>query len=158
MKHVYSDFDRIYSLIYDDEPIPIRVPRPVQAPPKKRIAFDFSSLEQIRSNAAYTMQQLITEEDLDELPSPLAPPPAVLQTQDSQGQEVYDLTPEEKALLCATIKKDGFAKATNGCMLSVLVDSINEKLFDCFGDIVLEEGIIPRVVAEYQEQLREMFL
>ena len=40
-------------------------------------------------------------------------------------------------------------------MVSVLTDSINEKLYDQFCDSVLEDG---EVVADYIEDLKEMVL
>ena len=39
-------------------------------------------------------------------------------------------------------------------MLSVLTDSINEKLFDEFGDTVLDDT--PDVIEEYRRELKEI--
>ena len=43
-----------------------------------------------------------------------------------------------------------------GLLLSVLVDSINDKLFDLFGDTVLLYDGEPEVIEDYAEQLKEM--
>lgn len=46
---------------------------------------------------------------------------------------------------------------SNGLMLSVLVDSINEKLFDIFSDTVLIfEGDKPELIEDYEAELREI--
>ena len=44
-----------------------------------------------------------------------------------------------------------------GRMLSVLVDGINEKLYDDFADTVIE-GDPPAVVPDYQDELIERYL
>ena len=41
-------------------------------------------------------------------------------------------------------------------MSSVLVDSINEKLFDRFGDTVLLDDLRPEVIEDYAQELKEM--
>ena len=48
------------------------------------------------------------------------------------------------------------AARTGGRMLSVAVDSINEKLFDEFGDTVIyDDGTGPAVYEDYEEELKE---
>ena len=46
---------------------------------------------------------------------------------------------------------------TEGRMLSVLVDGINEKLYDDFADTVIE-GDPPAIVSDYQNELIERYL
>ena len=46
---------------------------------------------------------------------------------------------------------------TEGLLLSVLVDGINEKLYDDFEDTVIE-GDPPAVVPDYQDELIERYL
>ena len=41
-----------------------------------------------------------------------------------------------------------------GLLLSVLVDAINEKLYDQFGDSVLDDT--PQVLEDYTDELKEM--
>ncbi len=45
-------------------------------------------------------------------------------------------------------------------MASILMDNINEKLFDEFGDVVLEnnEQDQPQVITDYVDDLKDMFL
>lgn len=48
---------------------------------------------------------------------------------------------------------------SNGLMLSVLIDSINEKLFDMFCDTVLIfEGDKPELIEDYEAELKEIIL
>ena len=60
-----------------------------------------------------------------------------------------------KCLLHAKNYSD-FIKS-NGLMLSVLIDSINEKLFDMFCDTVLIfNGDKPELVEDYEDELKEI--
>ena len=45
-------------------------------------------------------------------------------------------------------------------MISILADSINEKLFDEIGDNVIEfdEDNQPQIIEDYKEDLEDMFL
>ena len=43
-----------------------------------------------------------------------------------------------------------------GLLLSVLVDGINETLFDRFGDTVLQFDTEPELIEDYAEELKEM--
>ena len=42
--------------------------------------------------------------------------------------------------------------------MSVIVDSIHEKLYDFFADLVLENDAVPTVIEDYREELEEMYL
>ena len=64
------------------------------------------------------------------------------------------LTAQEHALLDALLARKE-APATAGTSLDMLVDSINEKLFDLVGDTVLEFGDAgPVLVEDYEQDLR----
>ena len=42
-----------------------------------------------------------------------------------------------------------------GIMLSVIVDCVNEKLFDLFGDTVIDfNGDVPELIEDYIEELK----
>ena len=45
---------------------------------------------------------------------------------------------------------------SQGMMLSVLVDGINEKLYELFGDCVLQSEQPPTVTEDYLDELKEM--
>ena len=91
------------------------------------------------------------EEELEEappeappIPEPAAPPP-----------EDTPLSPAEYRLLqCLLYGKDlGWVRA-EGLMMSVLLDGINEKLYDIFQDTVLDQDAQP--IPDYIDELKEM--
>ena len=46
----------------------------------------------------------------------------------------------------------------NGIMLSVVVEEINETLFDDFGDTVIDfDGDTPIIIEDYENELKGMF-
>ena len=122
-----------------------------QAEEQTRLKLDMSRLEQIRRDAAVTRDKLIVEEEMAEEPAAAPAEPAA-------SAEPPD-TPLDKAeyclLQCLLYGRSTDWVRTEGLMLSVLTDSINEKLYDQFCDSVLEDG---EVVADYIEDLKEMVL
>ncbi len=147
---------------------------------RRRITIDFSQLAGIRAAAAVTQEALLTDEEREALPteqeredsgsasgdSPLDPPRAEsVRSERDQREESPDALPEsafalttaERVVLHALIT--GAATPTNpeGQMLSLVIDSINEKLFDVVGDAVIEyEGDDPVLVEDYLEDVREI--
>ena len=64
------------------------------------------------------------------------------------------LTAQERALLDALLAHKE-PPAAAGASLDMLVDSINEKLFDLVGDTVLEFGDVgPALIEDYEQDLR----
>ena len=114
-----------------------------------RVEFDLSLLDGIRASAEATRDMLITDEE--EPDEPLF--------EDAQDDAADDgkLTDLETSLL--KIILDGgdagaFAKR-NGAMLSVVIESINEKLFDLLCDTAIEfYGDTPRAVEDYIDELK----
>ena len=142
----------------------------------RRVHLDFSQLDRIRADAAVTEERLIVDEDDELLPvageniSPLMQehspqPPAAQdaaaapytnpqqQYTPSSSSVDHGLTQAEKRLLCALLTGGtlDWVRA-EGQILSVLVDSINEKLYEDFSDTVIE-GEPPAVVEDYREEL-----
>ena len=62
--------------------------------------------------------------------------------------------PEYRLLHCLLYGGDTDWVTAEGLMVSVLADSINEKLYDTFADAVLDET--PAPVEDYLDELREM--
>ena len=136
----------------------------------RRVRLDFSQLARIRADADVTQERLIVEED-EEPPmmpifelSPVVLPsssedmlPAAPVTTEGAG-DINGLDASEIRLL-RTLLGDGDLAwvRTEGRMLSVLVDGINEKLYDDFADTVIE-GDPPTVVPDYQDELIERYL
>ena len=142
----------------------------------RRVHLDFSQLDRIRADAAVTEERLIVDENDELLPvagENISPPmqehspqpPAAQdaaaapytnpQQQDTPSSSSADhgLTQAEKRLLCALLTGGtlDWVRA-EGQILSVLVDSINEKLYEDFSDTVIE-GEPPAVVEDYRDEL-----
>lgn len=119
----------------------------------KKITIDYSRLAKIRSDAAVTRDRLMVDEEMEEdAPAP-APPPAAPEGADADSP----LTPEEYRLLqCLLYGRDYGWVRQSGLMLSVLVDGINDKLYDVFSDSVLLPEDRPELIGDYIEDLKEM--
>lgn len=129
-----------------------------QAAEEKKIVIDYAQLTRIRRDASITQEKLIVDEEADGPEEPA--PPEYEQAQISPPEEAAlqpdtPLAPAEVRLLqCLLYGGDtGWVRAS-GQLLSVLTDSINEKLYDTFGDTVLDEG--SQVVEDYIDDLKEM--
>lgn len=119
---------------------------------KSKIAIDLSQLDKIREDAAVTQERLMVDEEMD--PEPQAPkveasvPPAI--QPDANG-----LDPVEIRFLRSLLRGEDLGWIRDeGLLLSVLVDGINEKLYDIFGDSVLDDS--PQIVEDYIGGLKEM--
>lgn len=132
-----------------------------KAAEEKKITIDYTQLTQIRRDAAVTQEKLIVEEDAD---PPAEVPAAPEQRQEapqpdsdrlSGGAEDTPLSPAECRLLhCLLYGGDTGWVQQSGQMLSVLVDGINEKLYDTFQDSVLDDT--PCLFEDYIDDLKEM--
>ena len=97
-------------------------------------------------------------------PSPVVPPASAEDMQPvdpvmTEGAgDINGLNASEIRLL-RTLLADGDLAwvRTEGRMVSVLVDGVNEKLYDDFADTVIE-GDPPAVVSDYQDELVERYL
>lgn len=114
----------------------------------RRITIDLSKLSAIRSDAAITRDKLTVEEEPEQEE---APPPEPAAPEDTP------LSKAEFRLLHDLLygKSLGWVQA-EGQLMSVLADSINEKLYDTFADSVLEMTDPPGLVDDYIDELKEM--
>ncbi len=121
-----------------------------------KITIDFSQLSRIRQDAAITREKLTVEEEWEELPLEEPVPPEVPEIQEPEEKAPdTPLDPAEYRLLqCLLYAKDIRWVQQEGHLMSVLVDSINEKLYDTFLDPVLEDT--PALVEDYIDDLKEM--
>lgn len=128
-----------------------------QATEARKITIDYSQLAKIRSDAAVTREKLIVEEEAaqeDPLPEPL--PPVQNPEPEVQPAETPLDHPEYRLLQSLLYGGDlGWVRA-EGHLLSVLTDSINEKLFDQFSDSVLTSDEPPEIIEDYIDDLKEM--
>lgn len=130
-----------------------------KAKEKAKLSIDYSRLEQIRQDAAVTQEKLTVEEEEDwvssALPQPTAPPEP--EAADPQIGLSSPLSPAEYRLLHSLLYgRDLSWAAAEGQMLSVLADSINQKLYDQFLDSVLTIEDVPQLVEDYIDDLKEM--
>ena len=136
----------------------------------RRVRLDFSQLARIRADADVTQERLIVEDDEEPPMMPIFEPSSVVLPSSSEDMlpaapvttegaaDINGLDASELRLL-RTLLGDGDLAwvRTEGRMLSVLVDGINEKLYDDFADTVIE-GDPPAVVSDYQNDLVERYL
>ena len=134
-----------------------------QAQNVRHVEIDLSKLAGIRSAAAVTREALLIDEERDEVAEgPAAGPAATGKTDDApssptEAQEPAadapnGLTPDELRLIEDLLAgKKPLATSTD-----LLVDAINEKLFDLVGDTVLEFGNSgePSLIEDYVEDVR----
>lgn len=127
----------------------------------KRITIDYSQLARIRHEASITQDKLTVEEELEEaehlasLQKSIPESAPAAETASSESDEECPLSsPEYRLLQCLLYGgSTGWVQA-EGYMLSVLVDGINEKLYDTFMDSVLDDT--PELIEDYIDDLKEM--
>ena len=119
-----------------------------------KIEIDVSKLSSIRRAADITRDKLIVEEDsLPELMIEKAPETS------QKNIENSILDTDETVFLEAMLFGGDIKETANKCgkLLSILCDSINEKLFDIFSDTVINCSCeTPEVIEDYAEELKRM--
>lgn len=112
----------------------------------RRIEIDLTKLAGIRSVAAETREALLVDEErADEAPSPAQPTP-------EENADTGLFSDEERELLHRLLSGEGDLPAH----VDLLVDAVNEKLFDLLGDTAVEFGPsgAPELVEDYVEDVR----
>lgn len=117
----------------------------------KRVQIDYSALAQIRREAAITQDKLATEEEMEEEAPPAVQPPPP-QPEALPGDCPLDKT-QYRLMQNLLYGGDTSWVQREGKMVSVLLDSINEILYDTFQDAVIEDQ---QVVEDYIDELKEM--
>lgn len=117
----------------------------------KRVQIDYSALAQIRREAAITQDKLATEEEMEEEAPPAVQPPPP-QPEALSGDCPLDKT-QYRLMQNLLYGGDTSWVQREGKMVSVLLDSINEILYDVFQDAVIEDQ---QVVEDYIDELKEM--
>ncbi len=117
---------------------------------RPKIEIDVSKLQNIRDTAMETRNKLIVEEYQETEPPELTVENDTCTNTAGLGENEYLL------LQCLLYGKayDGLLKA-KGLMLSVLVDAVNESLFELFNDTVLVyDGDRPELIEDYTDELK----
>lgn len=125
----------------------------------RKITIDYSQLSRIRQEAAVTQEKLTVDEDTEEqaILEQIAESPqkAPEPSQTQKPSEDCPLTATEYRLLrCLLYEESTSWVQSEGHLLSVLVDGINEKLYDTFMDSVLDDS--PSLIEDYIDDLKEM--
>lgn len=118
----------------------------------KRVAIDYSALDRIRKDAAITQEKLAVEDEMEEETPPVPQPTPEPQPEEQPNGCPLDAS-EYRLMQCLLYGGDKSWVQKEGKILSVLLDSINEKLYDSFQDSVIEDD---RVVEDYIDELKEM--
>lgn len=130
----------------------------------RKLHLDFSQLDTIRRNAQVTCEALLVEEERLEAPEDTCVSEGErletseeLSTAEPEATSVdTPLDAEEYRLLqCLLYGGDLNWVRTGGLMISVLIDGINDKLYDTFLDSVVENDP-PQVIEDYLSDLKEM--
>ncbi len=122
----------------------------------KTLRFDFSQLDKIRREAAATETKLYVEEEEPQEPEQIREE-CVLPQEEAVQEADGLLSAQESRLLRGLLYGEDLTWVrTEGLILSVLVDSINEKLYDTFADSVLLAEEPPVPVEDYIDDLKEM--
>ena len=122
-----------------------------KAAEEEKITIDYSRLARIRDDAAVTRDRLMVEEEAEEEAPPAQTPAPAEEPEDTS------LTRDEYRLLQSLLygRDYGWVRSS-GLMLSVLVDGINDKLYDTFSDSVLLGDDPPELIEDYIADLKEM--
>lgn len=128
-----------------------------QASTPRRVEIDLSKLAGIRSAAAVTREALLVDEEREDSAAEGAPVAAPC-AQDAfgatgDGSDALGLSEDETALLQALLDGRGYDGPGN---VDLMVDAINEALFDLLGDTAVEFGADgePQLVEDYVEDVR----
>ncbi|MBP5606231.1 MAG: TerB N-terminal domain-containing protein [Ruminiclostridium sp.] len=125
------------------------------------VEMDLSKLGEIRASADITRDKLSTDEDTDDLPYEDDRTDTTADICEEVPEESGDIgiLDENERLLLSSLLYGGNTDLLRdrGIMLSVAADSINEKLFDLFGDNVIEfDGDVPCITEDYTDELKGM--
>ena len=133
---------------------------------RRVVTIDFSVLDRIRTASEATKEKILTEEERDvsdvDLPAEsVGNESAVPEQTPAVGQDdtLPALTADETMLLNCLLQGTDPAPACKqkGVLLSVLADALNERLFDLFGDTVIEfDGETPVLVEDYRADLQSI--
>lgn len=120
----------------------------------KKIEIDISKLEDIRKASEMTRDKLIVEEAYDESEaiSEINPP-------ENFAMDDTPLNTPEYEFLKTLLYGGDWRKAAESVqsMPSILADAVNEKLFDRFGDTVIDfSGDVPELIEDYIDELKGM--
>lgn len=134
--------------------------RKEQEAARAHVHIDFSGLDQIREDAGITRERLLTEEEKESVACVMQEASAVMPQADNRGAgKVPYIRLLEKLLAGEDNSSIAAWLQERFLMPSVVVDAVNEALFDEIGDTVLDyDGAVITIVEDYREELTERLL
>lgn len=147
--------------------------RRVQEARRPKIRIDLGDLDQIRADASVTRESLLTDEeraaeqaeahgqtDTSSQPQPQDHSTPAATEPNAEATSQLDLTPDERYLLTHLLSGEDWHPylRQHHLMASILVDRINEKLFDEIGDTVIDfdDQDQPAIVEDYRADLEDL--
>lgn len=145
---------------------------------KKVINIDLSKLQSIRDISLVTASKLIVEEETEteaEIASdaiefipetnketvkafePAAETTEVINEKENEPINETELDNTEFAFVLKLLNNENYKEflKSRGIMLSIIIDSVNEKLYEIFGDTVIEfDGLDANIIEDYLEELK----
>ncbi|KRM40623.1 hypothetical protein FEZ41_12270 [Lentilactobacillus parafarraginis] len=129
---------------------------------RPRVTLNLDSLDQIRTDASLTRESLLTEEEKEAPTAPKEEPVPQPSPEPAPASSQSLLNADETMLVVALLKNQSWQQylKDHHLMVSILVDQINEKLFDEIGDTVIEFNADnqPVIVEDYRQDLEQLFL
>ena len=124
---------------------------------ERRVKIDFSRLDTIREKSAAIRDRLIVDEDEHISSEAVESVSCDDVVDDNNSGIISTLTELERRVVKAVLEGEdtGFVRE-EGQMLSIVVDSINEKLYDYFGDSILFDDGTLQIYEDYIEEVRTM--
>jgi len=153
-----TDTKWLLKIIHEEVEDLLRKQREAEA---KKITIDVKHLAKIRAEAEITRDKLITEEDVDfgpetapEITPEIATPVCGLVRNDKLENTSPLSDAEYRLLQCLLYGGNMDWIRAEGHILSILSDSINDKLYETFLDTVMDDT--PELVEDYIDDLKEM--
>lgn len=122
---------------------------------RPKVSVDLSKLDGIRQDAAIVREALLSD---DERGDGLPDKPESLREPEEAPSSPSSLTPQERQFVGLLLNGGDWASFLRAIHTpaGVITDSINEKMMDTLGDLVIEDdGNGPTIIADYQEDMRK---
>ena len=119
-----------------------------------KIEIDLSKLGYIRKAADITRDKLIVEDEVEEV--------SIIDKNEEVKEETSEnslLDIEEIRFMRALLYNGNTAEVAKSCgkLVSILADSVNDKLFDTFSDTIIDfSGDSPQIIEDYTDELKQI--